>query len=640
MRFALLILLATLAGVAEAQPVASAPWHFIPPPGSGVANVKNYGAVGDGISDDTEAILEAISDNIDESRYRANPFIWFPNGTYLVSDSIEGRVIAEGRDEGKVWSAGWRAMLLLIGESRDGVVIRLKDRATGFGDAEKPKWLLATGSEHDNRDSQAGGGNRAFRHNILNLTIDVGNHNPGAIGIDFVASNRGSVDGVTIRSGKNSGAVGINLTRWWPGPAMIHDVLIDGFDYAFKTAHSQYGMSFENITIRNIRKVAVENPKNVLTMRNVDYVGTAPFYSGTNRQNFLALLDSSLTYKGQEAATAISSAGILDLRRVETAGFRTVVDDLSQEDSDLEATSAATFKVENQQNGPVLNTTERPSQPLNLPIAEIPTIRPPSDVNWVDGGDSSSSLQAVIDAGAEFVFLRAVAPLEFSEPVVIRNRLRLIMGMHAHVKSTTPGQPAFIMGDCTPDLVCIEHVYIEGGVEHPSDRTLVIRHADLGKAGYHATGSGMTHIVDVIGRDYRIGPDHTLWARQLNAEFGNDPLFSNSGTSCILSFKMESSSTNQEKGSTGTPAAFNQAGSLEIIGGLLYTLGSWKHHAPEVPAFTNAGGHFSASFRKNGKPATHYPVILRQGTLLEGTDYEGRTIEGPGAALVLDGHLR
>jgi len=165
-----------------------------------VVNVKDYGAKGDGVTDDTAAIAQAITANIDKSRYRSNPFIWFPNGTYLVTGPIEGRVRVPGVEEGKNFSAGWRSMLMLIGETRKGVVIKLQDNAPGYGDPAKPKWIVATGSEADKKDNY-GGGNRAFRHGILNLTVDAGSGNPGAIGIDFIASNRGTVDGVTLRAG-------------------------------------------------------------------------------------------------------------------------------------------------------------------------------------------------------------------------------------------------------------------------------------------------------------------------------------------------------------------------------------------------------------------------------------------------------
>lgn len=42
-------------------------------------NVKNYGAVGDGVTDDTTAIKNAI---------KSNYAVYFPNGEYIVSDTI------------------------------------------------------------------------------------------------------------------------------------------------------------------------------------------------------------------------------------------------------------------------------------------------------------------------------------------------------------------------------------------------------------------------------------------------------------------------------------------------------------------------------------------------------------------------
>ena len=73
-----------------------------------------------------------------------------------------------------------------------------------------------------------------------------------------------------------------------------------------------------------------------------------------------------------------------------------------------------------------------------------------------------------------------------------------------------------------------------------------------------------------------------------------------------------------------------------MLGGLLYTLGSRKEHAPKVPAFTNERGALAISYRTNGVPATLYPVILRKGTLASGADINASAIKGPGAALISD----
>ncbi len=639
-------ILLTAFSLAIASLSSAEPWHFVPPAGIGVANVKDYGAKGDGKTDDTQAILKAIDDNIDKSRYRSNPFIWFPDGTYLVSDSIEGRVIGKPgeRDAGKTWSAGWRSMLILIGETREGVVIKLKDSAPGFTDPEKPKWLIATGSEGDNRDNQQGGGNRAFRHNILNMTVDVGNGNAGAIGIDFVANNRGSIDGVTIRAGKDSGYTAINLERWWPGPAIVMDVSIEGFDHAMRLGHYQYGMTFENITMRGQRKTAIVNYANVVTMRNVDFEGEAPFYFSKHNKSVITLLDSKIAYKAKEKAAAIETEGLVVIRRTDFPGYATIIDDTSKENKDLTPPADGKSEVVSYNKGFTFDTAGKTPVPLDLPIEEIPTVRPPKGAEWTDAGTTGESLQAAIDSGAEYIFLRPVTTLKFDKPVILRNKVKLIMGMHGSIDG--PGDaketpyddlpPAFIMGDTGADTVCLEHFFIGGRVENPSSRTLVLRHVDIEQHGLLATGTGKTHVIDVIGRNYKIGPKHSFWGRQVNSEFGSDPLFTNAGTSWLLGFKMESSSSGSKDAPNSTPSIYNLDGKLEVFGGFLYTLGNDRAAAPKVPAFTNKKGKIAISYRVNGKPDTYYPIILRQGTLEKGNDIMAKEIKDPGAALLTD----
>lgn len=51
------------------------------PTDAGIVSVKDYGAKGDGVTDDTAAIQAAITAN-------AGKTIWFPSGTYLVSSGI------------------------------------------------------------------------------------------------------------------------------------------------------------------------------------------------------------------------------------------------------------------------------------------------------------------------------------------------------------------------------------------------------------------------------------------------------------------------------------------------------------------------------------------------------------------------
>ena len=617
--------------------VYAVPWHFVPPAGSNVVNVKDYGAMGDGRTDDTDAVMRAIEGNIDKSRYRCNPMIYFPNGTYLVSGPIEGRVGTRSPDMalGKVWSAGWRSMMLLIGQTRDGAMIRLADNAPGYGDPEQPRWVVACGSEHDNRRNYHGGGNRAFRHGILNLTVDVGHGNPGAIGIDFIANNRGTVENVLVRAPHGSGHTGIAMTRNWPGPAMIHDVTIDGFDRGMALAHYQYGMTFEQITLRNQRSVGIANRQNVLAMRKIDFAGTVPFYQSVSGHNMLCLLDSTLKGSGAGNEAAISTNGVLNLRRVTVSGFDAVVSDQTSGDVLLTATEDETI-VETFDKGIRVSGSGKPKA-LDLPIHEAPVVRSDAGTSWIIASTDVDELQQQIDNGAEYLYVRPLEPIKLPKPLIVRNKLKLMFGGSGMLQVDGDNTVAVQIENQRGQQTVFEHIYIEGSVQHLGDGTWALRHGDIHNGHLHGAGPGVSHIVDVIGKGYQIDAGHTFFARQLNAEFGPDPLFTNRGTSWILGFKMETSSSGSKHAPNSTPSILNQGGQLELFGGLLYTLGANKSAAPRVPAFTNERGQIAVSFRKNGVPSTYYRQILRVDDFDSGTDViTSEDVRGPGAALLSD----
>ncbi|MEX2607208.1 MAG: glycoside hydrolase family 55 protein [Kiritimatiellia bacterium] len=635
--FGSLILGAALPLLAQ-SPVHSG-WHFTPPANSGVINVRDYGAKGDGVTDDTAAINLAISENIDEHRYRSNPFIWLPNGTYLISGPIESRLVTEGIEQGKVWSAGWRSMLLLMGESRDGVVLRLKDNAPGYGDADKPKWVLATGSEDDNRRNFKGRGNRAFRHMIRNLTVDVGAGNPGAIAIDFMANNRGTVSDVSIRAAAGSGHTGINMTRDWPGPAMIYDVSIDGFARGIAMSHYQFGMTFERILLRGQRRVGISNNNNLLAMRKVIFEGSVPFYESSAGHGMLTLLDSRLTGTGTSNQAAIISGGIVNLRRVEVNGFGTVIRNVAKNGKDLPANSTRATLVRHHDQGLVHDASPNGTSSLDLPIEEFPKQIPPADADWVDGGNSGESLQAAIDSGAEWIYLKPGQTIELEETLIVRGKVKRIQGFSAFLKGPE-NQIGVRIGEGDSPLVMFDNLYINRGIEQASTRTFAFRHGDLEDVGLHATqAGGKSHVMDIIGRGYQIHAGHQFWGRQVNSEFGEEPLFTNlGGDAWLLGFKMETSPRGSKDSPGSTPSLLNRSGNLEVLGGLLYTLGSRPEHAPRVPAFTNEQGRISLSFRINGRPETYYHTLLRTDSFENGTDLNRREIMGhaPGMALFLD----
>jgi hypothetical protein len=115
-----------------------------------------YSAKGDGVTDDTEALQRALNENV--GRHRA---VFLPRGSYLVSRTLTWPKRWNGRDN---WG-----MTIVRGESRDGTVLRLKDRT--FTNAAKPEAIMWCG----------GFGSADWFHNYVEqLTFDVGAGNPGA----------------------------------------------------------------------------------------------------------------------------------------------------------------------------------------------------------------------------------------------------------------------------------------------------------------------------------------------------------------------------------------------------------------------------------------------------------------------------
>lgn len=157
-----------------------------------------FGAAGDGVTDDTRAIQAAL----DVERHTERRFIYLPDGTYLVSDTLRYRP----------------KKTILWGQSRDGVVIRLADNAAGYGEGEREVVLEANcfmGAED-------------FYNSVHDLTVDTGAGNPGAIALRHHCSNEGIVRNVAIRSGDGRGAVGLSFDSRAVGPGLVQDVSIVG----------------------------------------------------------------------------------------------------------------------------------------------------------------------------------------------------------------------------------------------------------------------------------------------------------------------------------------------------------------------------------------------------------------------------
>jgi PA14 domain/Pectate lyase superfamily protein len=368
----------------------------------GVYNVRDYGAKGDGVTDDTAAIVAASKaiDDVPFSRPNADfSVIYLPNGTYLVSDTIQ-----------------WRNFRILQGQSRSGVVIRLKDGAPGYGDTANPKPVVRCLFNN----------NESIGNYIRHLTVDIGQGNAGAVGIRYNAHNQGMLEHVTIRSGDGSGAIGLDLSETEFGPAMVKHVSVQGFDVGIVTPGQPSHATLAHIRLLGQRVAGIRNflPISIQDLNSANSVPAIVNGDG----NLLAQLTviGARLEGGDASNVAIENNGTAYLRDVATSGYGAA---LSNKGMRIDgATTSEFFEGER-----ISLFDSRPGH-IGLPLEAAPEVFVEPAANWVAppnvAGDDTASIQSAIDSGARTIFLPWGANYEISDTIVVRGTVRRILGMH------------------------------------------------------------------------------------------------------------------------------------------------------------------------------------------------------------------
>lgn len=594
------------------------------PPDARIIDVTKYGAKPNDGGDDTKAIQTAIAAALNSrNRYAAPPFIYFPKGTYNISDQLESRVGQGG------WSDGWRAGMILFGESRKNTILRLKNKLPAFADRQNPRAVIKTGSEMNTQSNASGFGNQAFRHSIYNMTINVGSGNPGAVGIDYLANNRGAIENVIISSSDRQGFAGLLMKRYGPGPALVKKVRIEGFDYGVWSSQPEYSMTFEHLRLSNQNVAGIHNEENILNIRDLVSYNSVPAIEAVKGEGQIALLKSHLT-GGTPDRAAIVNQGKLFARDLTSTGYGKVIDDRNDGDRDVIG-GESTIQVKEYASEKINSLFAGTSSWLNLFVKETPEFHTNDFSQWSnvesygatpdkDTDDDSDAIQAAIDSGKSIIYLPQ-GEYHVGKTIIVRGNVRKIVGMQSGLikKQGFSGDPTLRFTGGGGSGTILEHLYIEGAIEHASSKSLAIRHADIHGYRNTASGKGDLFIEDVIGRPYQIHGAQRVWARQLNAEFGGEPLIKNyGGILWILGMKTEGEMT----------AIETVGGSTELLGALLYPL---NDVTSATPAFLNDQGRVSLIYTMTGK---NYPVHVRERKSENWSEYYREQVRGRGGMYV------
>lgn len=561
-------------------------------PDSGVINVKTqYGAKGDGVTDDTAAIQRALTENSGK-----NKIVYLPEGTYLVSDTL-------------AWAKPYKR-LTLEGESREGTTIKLKDRAAGFGNPSDSKPVITTFTGNST--------GQAFRNQIYDLTIDVGTGNAGAVGIQFTSNNQGGIRNVAIRSSDPQGAgfAGVNFNKQWPGPSLIKDVTVEGFDYGIRIGYFEYGLVFENLTLKNQNLYGLRNYQNAVSIRNFTSINAVPAIYNQAAGGLVNVLNGRFTggIASNDAIDNPNSDAKVYLRNVTTSGYRSALRD------DRRIFTNST--ISEYASGPTYSLFPSPAQSLHLAMRETPTITYDRLSDWVnvadygaqpnDNQDDTRAIQQAIDSGLSTVYFPSGA-YNISDTVQVRGNVKMLAGLESTIKVGNPllkqSKPAFRFETGTQDVVAFERFFMDyvpasasfHWFEHASKNTVVLRNTTVGSGKtYRNTGSGDLFIEDVAGGDW-IFNRQNVWARQLNPENVGTKITNNGGSLWILGLKTEK---------TGTVIKTAKSGKTEVLGGLLYPV---QPIPSDQPAFINDESSLSVSIAGSSYSSREaYDILIQE----------------------------
>ncbi|WP_237743516.1 glycoside hydrolase family 55 protein [Pleurocapsa sp. PCC 7319] len=544
-------------------------------------NVRDYGAKGDGKIDDTEAILQAVQQNLMQHRT-----LFFPTGTYIVSDVLEWK-----RENGT-----FGAFLTWQGEGMGHTIIQLKDHSDLFQDPNSPQSIIRTGSI----GTKDGQGPRAHNNYIFDMTFDIGKDNPGAIGVDFNASNTGAVENVEIVSQDGQGAVGLELTRE-VGPCLIKNVTIKGFDKGIRVASALYGITFENIHLEKQNQVGILNDSNVIAVRKLTSLNSVPalinkgLWPGPN-----VLIDSELR-GGSPQQVAIENSVHLLVRNVNVEGYKAAI----KNGDDLIMGS----RVEEFISSEPLSLFDSDQTTLNLAVIETPKFSDPNLNNWAnvkdyganpdDKLDDSLAIQKAIDSGKTTVYFPN-GRYTLDKPAIVRGNVRRLIGFNSPISSSK----GFLRFENQKHPVIVERFNCFGNnkcqLENATSQPVVLRHS-TGALFSTTSATGTWFIENVVTPRFHIGKNQKLYARQLNCESPPpEPLLKNDGGQVwLFGYKTEFGNT---------VAATLNSGKTEILGGLFYPSQGVKD--PKIPVLINRDSSVTAVYREIAFGSTYTIQII------------------------------
>lgn len=543
--------------------------------------------------------------------------LYFPNGTYLVSDTISYTLenlsnIYQGLPKYEM-----NRQIHFKGESRDGVVIKLRDNCKGFEyGSHKPVVSFM----------QAESSNLAMTNTFEDITIDIGKGNAGAVGLVFFGNNTGGVKNVRITTSdkEKRGYAGLEINHEIVSGCYVKNLEVDGFDYGIRAIPVRNFSVFENITVKNQRKVGFYINNMIISIRNLVSENYVTGVQVMGQQAHVVLVDSKL-YGGNPLDSAINcELGSCFVRNVDTDGYgypvtyalENVYKDkyISEYVSDMVYTAFENVKK---------------SEPIE--VLDTPEMFWSNDENdWAcvndygavgDGKtDDTEAIQKALNSGKKYIWFQPEKYL-VDGSIIVPETVERINFMYCDfiagekIKKCKDNGVFVVKGDngnlLMEDVFTWEnfHGYLRF-IEHAGKRTLILSdlHTQTAAMYFNSVEGGRVFIENcgcTLGGDpYRTVPAYSfkgqeVWARHINPERSFCEILNDGGKVWIMGFKTEN---------YGTAFKTINGGHTEVLGGTI-SIGTNR----ELPAIINENSTVSVVSSTNGYSMNDiFPIAIEE----------------------------
>ena len=554
--------------------------------------------------------------------------LYFPKGTYLVSDTVSYDMEEFRNILGDARHLEMNCQLRFLGESREETVIKLRDNCPGFEFGNSRPVISFMRGEASNI---------AMTNMFENITIDVGAGNPGAVGLLFFANNTGAVRHVTIRSSdpEYRGHIGYAILHDKISANYTKDVEVIGFDYGFKITPQTHYTAFEHIRTSHQRRYGFFVEQTTVSIRDYESHNSVPALRVYGINAFVCVVEGRFLGGDPIGAAIRHDFGTLMVRDIYAEGYEHIL--TSQWKTVPICENPLSEAV---MGGPVTLWNDQDAHSLRLPIEETPEVQWDPFDKWVsvdtfgavgDGvHDDTEAIRRAFASGASTVCFESGNYL-IDGPIYVPAGVRRINFFYGSLVSgpnlRMQKGGTFIVEEDSEEPLFFEDLFAWEQfcgymtlIEHRCTRTVVTSDVHTQTAGIYFNtvphgrvfmeNTGCT-IGGIPGAGARTKPlpfeenikysretpcfhfvGQQVWCRQINPERSLHEVVIEGGTFWVLGFKTEEE---------GTAYEVRGGGKCEVLGGV-FVIGMSKpipllvSHESEMSVYAST---FSYSPRGN-----------------------------------------